>query len=207
VAALIIWMVAITISLVITILSAAAGMPVLHMGVTVAIALTIAIVGMQTRRALEKSGASRSALAATTSRTIALVWIWEAVALFMTYEFVLEWREANHFAIGFMLVGGLCFGLAIMFQKDADAGRDDDAMLKFARVLTILQTVGMLLAMVGLVIDGKFSFGFSFVKNAWAANNTFFFGALAVACLGANALIAEAKAKAKGAGVSSTKRT
>jgi hypothetical protein len=191
---LVIWMTAITLSIVLTILSAAGGDPLLHLAVTGAISVAIAVVGMQTRRRLEAEGASRSALVASTSRTVALVWIWGGLAMLITYQYILVWREWPAFVIGFLLVGGLCLALSMMFQKDADAGHDDEGMLKFARLLNVVQMVGMLIAMIGLVLDGKFSFGLTFIKNAWAANNIFFFGALAVACLGAHALILDDKA-------------
>jgi hypothetical protein len=54
---LVIWMTAITLSIVLTILSAAGGDPLLHLAVTGAISVAIAVVGMQTRRRLEAEGA------------------------------------------------------------------------------------------------------------------------------------------------------
>jgi hypothetical protein len=188
-----IWFTAFTIALVVTVLSAASDNHALHLGVTAIVSLGIAIVGVQSYRTLAQSGASRSALASSTARTVGLVWIWAALALVLTYQFILVWREAITFTIGLLIIGGLCFGLSVMFRKDAEAGHEDEAMLKFARILNVIVMVGMAITMIGLVADGKFVFIKSVTAQDWAANNIFFFGAFAVACLSAHAMIAEDK--------------
>lgn len=191
---LVIWMIAFTIGTCLTVISAAAGHYELHLGVTALVTLAIAVVAVQTHRKLMAGRASRSTLAAATSRYIGLVWIWAACAILVTYEFILTWRESWHFAIGLMVVGGLCIGLARMFDRDASAGKDDSTMLNLGRTLNILQVVGMLAAVIGLLADGKFGlFARGALKSDWAANNIFFFGAIAVALIGAHALASEKK--------------
>lgn len=193
-AALIIWMMSFTIGSCVTVLSAAALNPQLHMCVTALVTLAIAIVAVQVHRQLMAAGASRSALAATTCRYIGLVWIWAACAVMVTYEFILTWREASQFAVGLMVVGALCLGLAMMFDRDDAAHREDETMLYLGRTLNLLQMVGMLIAVIGLIADGKFAPGGHGPLHAdWAANNIFFFGAVSVALIGAQALIAEKK--------------
>lgn len=188
---MLIWLTAFTIALIITVLSAAADYHVLHLAVTALVSLGIAIVGVQSYRTQAQNGANRSALASSTARSVGLVWIWAALALFLTYQFILQWREANTFTIGLLIIGGLCFGLSVMFRKDAEAGHEDEVMLKFARILNVIVMVGMAITMIGLVADGKFLFIKSATRQDWAANNIFFFGAFAVACLSAHAMIAE----------------
>lgn len=191
---LVIWMIAFTICTSITILSAASGTYDLHLGVTAIVTLALAVVAVQTHRKLMADKASRSALAAATSRYIGLVWIWAASAILVTYEFILSWRESWHFVIGLMLIGALCLGLAVMFDRDAEAGREDATMLNLGRTLNLLQVFGMLIAVIGLVADGKFGWAArGAMKSDWAANNIFFFGAIAVALIGAHALVAEKK--------------
>ncbi len=190
---ILIWLMAFTIALVATVLSAAADDRMLHLAITALVSLSIAVVGVQSYRTQALSGANRSALASSTARSIGLVWIWAALALILTYQFILVWREAVIFTVGLLIVGGLCFGLSVMFRKDAEAGHEDEAMLKFARMLNLIVMVGMLIAMLGLVADGKFLFIKSATNTDWAANNIFFFGALAVALLSAHAMVAEDK--------------
>jgi positive regulator of sigma E activity len=191
---LFIWMSALTISLCATILSAAAGMPALHMSVTALVTLAIAIVAVQAYRALATQRTSRSALAANTARYIGLVWIWAGIAIFVTYSFILSnWREWGQFSGGTLFVGCMCLALAVMFQRDADEGHDDESILKVARLLNVVQIVGMLIAAIGLVADHKFDFGMSATRPDWAANNIFFFGALAIACIGAHSIASDKK--------------
>ena len=193
-AALVIWMIAFTIATCITVISAASHNATLHMCITALITLAIAIVAVQAHRQLMAQSASRSTLAASTSRYIGLVWVWAGSAILVTYEFILTWKEAMPFIVGLMVVGGLCLGLAIVFDRHSQAGTDDETMLNLSRTLNLLQMVGMLIAVVGLIADGKFRFiADGTLRADWAANNIFFFGALAVALIGAQALISEKK--------------
>lgn len=188
---IIVWMLAFTISLCLTILSAAAGNVALHMGATALVTLAIAIVAVQSDRQLE-GPAVRSARAASTARFTALCWIWSGTAIFVTYNFILRnWPEWWQFSIGLLLVGGLTFLLAMVFERDAIAGREDESLLKIARTLNVIQIVGMLAAAIGLIADHKFLFGFGPLRPDWAGNDIMFFGAIAVACIGVHALAAD----------------
>ncbi|MFX9112467.1 hypothetical protein ABTN46_19335, partial [Acinetobacter baumannii] len=89
---LMIWMTAFTIATCLGVVAAAAGMPELHLGVTAAIALAIAGVGVHTLRSQAAAGANRSAISATVSRHVGFVWIWAAVTILIIYGFVLSWR-------------------------------------------------------------------------------------------------------------------
>ena len=196
---LIVWMLALTVSLCATILSAAAGVPHVHMAVTGIVTLAIAIVAVQAHRGLASTNASRSALAASTARFIGLVWLWAGIAIVFTYNFVFaHWHEWPQFSAGLMIIGCMCMTLSVMFQRDADEGRDDESILKVSRLLNVIQIVGMLIAAIGLVADHKFDFGASTARVDWAANNIFFFGALAIACIGVHAIAAEQKSAAVG---------
>lgn len=188
-----VWMFALTISLALTILSAAAGMPMLHTAVTAMVTLAIAIVAVQADRGLQGK-ALRSARAASTARFMGLGWVWAGTAVFVTYQFVLHgWAEWWQFATGLMLAGALSVVLSNLLQRDADAGREDEGLLKIVRTLNVVQIVGMLIAAIGLVANHKFTLGMSAARPDWAANNIFFFGALAIASIGVHALAAETR--------------
>jgi hypothetical protein len=73
-----------------------------------------------------------------------------------------------------------------MMSRDAAAGRQDDTLLTIARYLTIAQLAGMIIAVVGMIVDHKMPRDFR--EPDWAANAIFFFGALALAIISANAL-------------------
>ncbi len=77
----------------------------------------------------------------------------------------------------------------------------DETMLKIARGFSIFVMVAMLITMFGLLVDGKM-WRFTTVAGLrrgsqdWAANNIFFFGAMALAAISANAIIMTGRAKA-----------
>jgi hypothetical protein len=192
--AVFIWMLSITIAICMTVISAATHEYVLHLCVTGAVTLAIAVMAVQEHRHLIAGGASRSARAASTSRFIGLIWIWAGCAVLCTYQFILTWRESMTFVIGLMIVGAGCLVLASVFDREATDGKEDETMLGLGRTLNTIQIVGMLIAVIGLVADGKFGAGAQLARRPdWAANNIFFFGALAVALVGAQALISEKK--------------
>ena len=60
-------------------------------------------------------------------------------------------------------------------------------MLRIARYLAIVQLVGMVVTMLGLIIDGKMVRFLTLRFTDWAANNVFF-GALGIAVISAYAL-------------------
>jgi hypothetical protein len=104
---------------------------------------------------------------------------------------VLVWREWWQFFLGAGAASGVCLFFSAVLDKDARQGREDETMLKLGRTLAIVQLVGMLIAVLGLLIDGKMTRFLNPRYTDWAANNVFFFGALAVAAISANALRAK----------------
>jgi hypothetical protein len=80
-----------------------------------------------------------------------------------------------------------------MMQRDAEAGREDATLLRLARYLTLGQLGGMIIAMLGLIIDDKMPRDPQ--EPDWAANTIFFCGAAALAAISANALRSHATTK------------
>lgn len=196
-ASLAIWMTTLTICLAAIILSAAAGHPNIHTAVAALIGLSIAGMAVGENWQQRKAGLQESLIAATTARSMGLVWIWGALSLFVTYFFILSWKEWLVFTGVFALVGILCMFFAATLERDAQADRKDDTMLNLAKYLSIGQWVGMLIAMLGLILDGKFpvTVGTNIGWQDWAANNIFFFGALSIAIITANALWTKSKSE------------
>jgi hypothetical protein len=182
------WTIILTLSVVATILSAGAGAPATHMATTGLVGLTCVLLALRERRALETAGASRGTVAATTARYIGLVWVWGALGLFVTYFFILAWRDWWQFVLAFAAVGVLSLLFAAALERDDRAGREDETMLKLGRYLAIGQLAGMVIAVLGLAIDPDKEF-LSTKRPDWAANTIFLFGALALAAITAHALI------------------
>ncbi|MEQ8822885.1 MAG: hypothetical protein RIC14_00775 [Filomicrobium sp.] len=196
-ASLAIWMITLTISLAAIILSAAGGQDAVHTAAAALIGLAIAAMAVAENWKQRKAGASENVISASTARQMGLVWVWGALSLFVTYFFILSWKEWLVFTGAFAAVGILCLLFAAALDNDEKKGRTDPTMLNLAWYLSIGQIIGMVLAMVGLVIDGKFpvTTEANIGWQDWAANNIFFFGALSIAIITANALYTRKQAE------------
>ena len=182
----VIWGVLLVIGVASVFVSAAADRPDLHMGLTGLVCLGFAVAAVWERRGLKASGASEVQLAGSTANAMALVWAWAALSLLLTYVVVLSWIEWWQYVLGAGAIAALCLFFARMLARDAAAGREDQAMLKLARYLTVGQLVGMIAAMIGLVLDDKMPR--SHEQPDWAASAIFFFGAASLAIISLNAL-------------------
>jgi hypothetical protein len=166
--------------------SAALGGQSVHMAVTALVCIVFTVLAIWERRRLVAASGSEPALASTTANSMALVWAWAGLSMLLTYRFVLSWHEWWQYVLAAAGVAGLCLFFASMMSKDAAAGRQDDTLLNIARYLTIGQLAGMVIAMVGMIIDDKMPRDPS--EPDWAANAIFFFGAAALAAISLNAL-------------------
>lgn len=172
---------------------AAAGRPELTLALAFLAGCAFAVVAIWQRGRLVAAGAREPALASSTAGAMGIVWGWAAVSMLVTYLFVLTWHEWWQYVLGAGAVAALCFGFAAMMQRDAEAGREDATLLRLARYLTLGQLGGMIIAMLGLIIDDKMPRDPQ--EPDWAANTIFFFGAAALAAISANALRSRATTK------------
>lgn len=160
-----------------------------HMWTAAITAVVFAAAFIRINNALREARAHPAAVAANTARFVGYVWTWGAICLLTVYATgILQWREWLHFSIACIVLAGLSLVLASMLQRDADAGRDDPAMMKLAHWLAIVLLVGMLVAVAGLLIDGKMTRFLTPRFTDWAANNVFFFGAISIAAITGYAL-------------------
>ncbi len=163
-----------------------------NMAIAAVVSLVFVGLALKSNMALRASGASRSALAANTARSMSLIWFWGVAGLAIIYGGgILVWKEWWHFLIAFAVVGGLCLYSHIRLQRQADAGVDDPVLLRNGRIATIVQLVGMLAVVVGLLVDGKMVRFFVERYTDWAANNLFFFGSAAIGAICAYALMTQ----------------
>lgn len=165
---------------------AAADRPGLTLGLAALAGSLFAVFTIVQRGRLVAAGAREPAIASSTAGAMGVVWAWAAASMLATYLFVLSWHEWWQYVLGAGAIAALCFGFAAMMQRDAAAGREDATMLKLARYLTLGQLGGMIIAMLGLIIDNKMPRDPQ--EPDWAANTIFFFGAAALAAISANAL-------------------
>ncbi len=187
-------LIAVALSLVLLVLSADGraadvSMAYVHAAIAAVTALLVAGVAIrQCRRLLEK-GASASEVASNNAWYMGVIWSWGALALIATYGTgVLVWKEWWQFVLGFAVAAGLSLYFANGLKRDALAGKEDETMLRMARYLAIGALVGMVVTMLGLLIDGKMVRFLTPRFTDWAANNVFFFGALGIAVISGYAL-------------------
>ncbi len=191
---MVIWVLGIGISVATLVVTAAVKQYYLHMAVAALISLMVALASFAETRSAGDDDLSRATAASTSLRHMGLVWTWGALALLVTYAFdILSWREWWHFFIGMFVMAGFSLFLAATLQKDADQGEGDPTMFNVTRGLALVLLFGMVITMVGLLVDGKM-WRFTTVAGVrrgsqdWAANHIFFFGAMALAAISWNTL-------------------
>jgi hypothetical protein len=153
-----------------------------HMAIAATMSVIFAVMAIRECRAMLDAGAAPPEVSGNNAVYMGLVWAWGALMLFITYGTgILAWKEWWPFFIAFTVAGGLCLFLAVNLKKDT-------TMLRWARYLALIQFVAMIVVMLGLLIDGKMVRFLNPRHTDWAANNIFFFGALALAAISGYAL-------------------
>ncbi|MEO1544914.1 MAG: hypothetical protein AAFR75_12975 [Pseudomonadota bacterium] len=201
-ASLFIWLITIAISVGTVVVAAAARATEYHAYATGIVSLAIALIALFEHRQLRSQGASEHTVAASTARHMGFVWAWAALSLLVTYQplfEILRWPEWGSFTLAAVALAALCLVFAGVLDREASSDPEDVTFLNLARYLSIGQMVGMVVAIVGLALDGKFP---APVKanmdwQDWAANNVFFFGAFALLIISANALLAQKRRRAE----------
>lgn len=191
---MIIWMLGIGIAVAALVVTAAMKYFYLHMALAALISILVALASIhETRDAVDGPPIAGHGIDIA-MRHMGMVWTWGALTLLVTYAFdILSWREWWQFFIAFFVLAGLSLFLSATLRKDSDAGMGDATMIKIARSFSIFILVAMIATMVGLLIDGKMwrfttLAGLRRGSQDWAANNIFFFGAMALAAISWNAI-------------------
>lgn len=191
---MVIWILGIGVSIAALVVTASLKQFYIHMAIAAVISVFVALASFsETRHVAEETG-NRDAAVSSTLRHMGLVWTWAALALLVTYAFdILSWREWWQFFIGLFVMAGLSLFLSATLQKDASTGASDPTMLKVTRGFAIFILIAMVITMAGLMFDSKM-WRFTTVagnrrgSQDWAANNIFFFGALALSAIAVNTL-------------------
>ena len=166
------------------------GLAYVHMAVAGATAVAMTLAARPQSREPAVGVADRAAAASVGLQHLGLVWTWAVLALLATYAFVLQWREWWHFVLAFALLAGVCLWLAAALRKEARSGARDDTLQKLARTVAMIHLGVGVITMLGLIIDGKMVRFLVARHHDWAAQNIFFFGAMALAAISWSALAA-----------------
>lgn len=164
-------------------------MAYIHAAIAAGTAVIVAAFAVRQCRILLAKAASASEIASSNAWYMGVIWSWGMLALIAIYGTgVLVWNEWWHFVLAFAAAAGLSFYFAAALKRNALVRKEDETVLRNARYLAIVQLVGMVVTMLGLIIDGKMVRFLTLRFTDWAANNVFFFGALGIAVISAYAL-------------------
>lgn len=158
-----------------------------HMAIAGAVVVSMALAAVRELRQ-PATAAHPELLASVGVRYLGLIWTWGALTLIVTYAFVLQWREWWHFSLVFVALAGACLFLAATLRKDAESGAEDDTMLKLARIWIRVHLAAAVITVIGLIADGKMVRFLVPRHQDWAAQNIFFFGAIALGIISWHAL-------------------
>ena len=191
---MIFWVTSIAVSVALLVIAAAMKsanpqMAYVHMAIAAVMAIVFALVAIRETRQLAEAGGSRPAVAAQTARFMGYVWAWGALGLLISYgSGVVSWHEWLTFFMAFAILAAASIFFSMMLKRDAEAGKEDETLLKLGRYLAWGQLFGMIVVVAGLIIDGKMTRFLVPRHGDWAANNIFFFGAVALGAISAYAL-------------------
>ncbi len=158
-----------------------------HMAIAAAVSIGMTLAAIRELRR-PAAAVNLELPASVGARYLGLIWTWGALALILTYAFVLQWREWWHFSLVFITLAGVCLFLSATLRKDAETGADDDTMVKLARILIRIHFGAAIITVIGLIIDGKMVRFLVPRHQDWAAQNIFFFGAIALGIISWHAL-------------------
>lgn len=191
---MILWMLAIGISVAALIVTAATrpgnvSMAYTHLAISACICIFFALDGIRKLNALASEGASRPAIAAEGIRANGMVWIWAGLVIAVTYgTSVLAWKEWPSHFIGMFVGAGICLAVAGALSKPAANRTSDETMMSVGRIVLIVHLVAMLLLIVGFLLDGQMKRFLVERYTDWPAKNVMFFGAIAIAALSGTTL-------------------
>jgi hypothetical protein len=178
-----VWSFAIAFSISLMAIAAGGQITGLHVLVTATITIFFALSAVYEIRNAKAAGVRSTDLAALATRYMTLVWVWAAIAIFVTYGLILHWTGWLY-CIALLLTGAtVCAAFASRFSviSSRDEARKS---LGLARTLAMIQVVAMIAVVVGLAFDRSAS------SNGidWAAQSILFFGALSLLSISGYAL-------------------
>jgi hypothetical protein len=168
--AMVIWIVAIGISLGMMLMTAAADMNAMHLMLATLITSCIAACGVRDVFKSEEDNGCATGRAAILTRYIGVMWAWSAVAILITYDLVLQW-DGWYAAFLFLSIGsaGSLF-ISSILRREAKTSEGDVRLVGLVNVMARAQFVIACLVLGMLFAGGNFADQLG-SASAWASIN------------------------------------
>jgi len=183
---MVLWMATITISIVLLVVTAAMGLSMptftlVHFLIAGMVSSVMAILALREAREMAESGGSRGQVAAGLTRHMGLLWAWAALVTVITYGTgILSWSPWWQCFLSFMVFSGLCLFLSKVIAGDDAAGRPDEKMQRVCLGLSVV-TLFIVVMVAGAIGFARLAGHQPAETGAWAADDVFVFGGLAMA--------------------------
>ena len=178
-----VWSFAIAFSISLMAMTAGGQIVALSVLVTATISIFFALSAVFELRNAAAARARSTELAALATRYMTLVWIWAAMAIFVTYGLILTWNGWLYCIAALLTGATVCAAFASRFS-DINSREEARKAMGLARTLAVIQVVAMVAVVLGLAFDRHAS-----TRGIdWAAQCILFFGALSLLSISGFAL-------------------
>lgn len=196
-AAIVIWMFALSVSVSALLILAAAVWQEVHLGVALIIALFVAASTIRDQRSLAANSASEVELAASGARAMGFLWCWSAMVVLITYTWLLDWPKSTPILMVLIFGSAICLFISSILGRAAKDRATDDNMVSLVEWMCWSQLLFTCVALGSLFAAGRLSAdGFSH-KAKWAAINVSMASAIGIALIAAYMLSLRGTTQAK----------
>jgi hypothetical protein len=196
-AAIVIWMFALSVSVSALLILAAAVWQEAHLGVSMIIALFVAASTIRDQRNLAANGAGEVELAASGARAMGFLWCWSAMVVLLTYTWLLNWPKSTPILIVLIFGSAVCLFVSSILGRAAKDRIGDANLVSLVDWMAWGQLLFTCVALGSLYAAGRLSVeGFTH-KAKWAAINVSMASAIGIAMIAAYMLSQRSQAQAE----------
>jgi hypothetical protein len=136
-----IWVVALAVSIAGVCLTVALDWHSAHVSATAFVTLGIVAAAVNEHRAAELAGGSQYSLAAIAARYMGLMWAWSTLSAYVVYAFIIDWPHWVAAVMAMLVSCVLCLFMAMILDREAAAEIPDGRAPMLVRVLIKSQFV------------------------------------------------------------------
>ncbi len=181
-AQMVFWMLGITIAVSAMVIAAAMEGRAAHLALGLVIVVFITLSAVMAHRSATDEGKDAPRLAAILARFMGMLWAWAAIAVFITYAFILvQSQDWPGVVVVLTLGSGMCLFISNILERDAEGGQSDPKVVNFVLLIAKVQLGACCVALGGLLAYSRFVMGGP--DPRWAAVNLLLCTTLGLAAL------------------------